>query len=100
MPLCPVYPELWFDPVAGKSPVPDFFLQLDQTKVQDKLDTEAYPKSGAPNPIVDLFIYDVDTKQSTKMDIRNGKAFENSVIGYYTYHIQWSPNGTELLAKR
>jgi len=99
---------MWWSPNSKKvayyrfdeSQVPDFYLQLEQTKVQDKLDTEAYPKSGAPNPIVDLFIYDVDTKQATKVDIRNGKPFENAVIGYYTYHIQWSPDGTELLANR
>jgi dipeptidyl-peptidase-4 len=39
--------------------VPDFYLQMNQTQVQDTLDVEAYPKPGQPNPIVDLFVYDV-----------------------------------------
>src|SRR3954451_17686654 len=39
--------------------VVDFYLQMNQTQVQDTLDVEAYPKSGKPNPIVDLFVYDV-----------------------------------------
>ena len=99
---------MWWAPNSKKvayyrfdeSPVPDFYLQEEQTKVQDKLDVEAYPKSGAPNPIVDLYIYDVDAKKATKLDIRNGKPFENQVIGYYTYHVEWSPDGKELLMNR
>ncbi len=57
---------MWWSPDSKKiafyrfdeSPVPDYFLQLDQTKLQSKMDIEAYPKAGAPNPIADLFIYD------------------------------------------
>ena len=33
-----------------ESGVPDYYLQLDQTKVQSSVDTEAYPKAGAPEP--------------------------------------------------
>ena len=36
----------------------------DQTKIQSEIDIEAYPKAGAPNPVVDLFVYDVATKKS------------------------------------
>ncbi len=58
---------MWWSPDGTKlayyrfdeSKVPDYFLQMDQTKIQDAVDTEAYPKAGAPNPIVDLFVYDV-----------------------------------------
>ena len=80
--------------------VPDYFLQIDQTKVQSKVDTEAYPKAGAPNPVVDLFVYDVATKKSTRIDVRGGKPFDDSVVGHYVYRIAWSPDGTELLFNR
>lgn len=99
---------MWWSPNGKKlafyrfdeSPVPDFYLQLDQTKLQSKMDIEAYPKAGVANPIADLLVYDLDTKQTVKFDVRDGKPFENSTIGHYVYNITWSPDGTELLANR
>ncbi len=99
---------MWWSPDSTKiayyrfdeMQVPDYHLQLDQTKVQSKDDVEAYPKAGAPNPVVDLFIYDVATKKSTKVDVREGKPFDNTVVGHYVYRIAWSPDGTELLYNR
>ncbi|MEP7341789.1 MAG: DPP IV N-terminal domain-containing protein, partial [Acidobacteriota bacterium] len=99
---------MWWSPSGKKvayyrfdeSPVPDYFLQLDQTKLQSKMDIEAYPKSGVANPIAELFVYDVETKKSVQLDVRDGKPFENATVGHYTYHVAWSPDGTELLANR
>jgi len=99
---------MWWSPNSKKiafyrfdeSPVPDYFLELDQTKLQSKMDIEAYPKAGVNNPIADLLIYDVDTKKTTKLDVRDGKPFDNSVVGHYAYNVQWSPDGTELLFNR
>jgi dipeptidyl-peptidase-4 len=99
---------MWWSPDSTKiayyrfdeMQVPDYHLQLDQTKVQSKNDVEAYPKAGAPNPVVDLFIYDVATKTSTKVDVRDGKPFDNTVVGHYVYRVAWSPDGTELLYNR
>jgi len=51
----------------------DFYLQMNQTQVQDTLDIEAYPKPGAPNPIADVFVYDTTAGQATRMDVRNGQ---------------------------
>jgi dipeptidyl-peptidase-4 len=34
------------------------------------------------------------------MDVRGGKAFDDSVVGHYVYRIQWSPDGRELLFNR
>src|SRR5712691_953706 len=59
--------------------VPDYYLTLNQTRLQSTLDVEAYPKSGAANPTVDLFIYDIATKQSIKVDARDGKPFDNAI---------------------
>ena len=99
---------MWWSPDSRKlafyrfdeSTVPDYYLQLDQTKLQSSVDTEAYPKAGAPNPIVDLMIYDVASKKTTKVDVRDGKPFTNDVVGHYAYHVNWSPDGRELLFNR
>ncbi|HTH03031.1 MAG TPA: DPP IV N-terminal domain-containing protein [Vicinamibacterales bacterium] len=99
---------MWWSPDSSKiayyrfdeSKVPDYFLQTDQTKIQSTVDTEAYPKAGAPNPVVDLFVYDLATKKTTRIDVRDGKPFDNSVVGHYVYHIAWSSDGTELLFNR
>jgi dipeptidyl-peptidase-4 len=80
--------------------VPDYYLQMNQTKLQSAVDTEAYPKAGAPNPVVDLFVYDVASKKTTRIDVRSGKPFDNAVIGHYVYHVAWSPDGSELLFNR
>jgi dipeptidyl-peptidase-4 len=83
-----------------ENPVPDFYLQMNQTQVQDTLDVEAYPKPGKPNPIVDLFVYDIASKTSRKIDVRDGKPFSNDVVGHYVYNVLWSPDGREILLTR
>jgi dipeptidyl-peptidase 4 len=99
---------MWWSPDSTKvayyrfdeSPVPDYHLQIDQTKLQSRDDVEAYPKAGAPNPVVDLFVYDVAAKKSVRIDVRDGKPFDNAVVGHYVYRVQWSPDGRELLFHR
>ncbi len=99
---------MWWSPDGTKlayyrfdeSKVPDYFLPLDQTKFQDRLDVEAYPKVGAPNPVADLFVYDLAAKKTIRIDVRDGRPFEDSVVGHYVYHVAWSADGTELLFNR
>ncbi len=99
---------MWWAPSGTKlayyrfdeSKVPDYYLQLGQTKLQSEMDVEAYPKAGVDNPIVELFVYDVATKKSTRVDVRGGKEFTNDVVGHYVYRVAWSPDGSELLFNR
>ncbi|HKS07441.1 MAG TPA: DPP IV N-terminal domain-containing protein [Gemmatimonadaceae bacterium] len=99
---------MWWSPDGTKlgyyrfdeSPVRDYYLQMNQTQVHDSLDVEAYPKAGAGNPIVEMYIYDLNTKTSTKLDIRDGKPFENSVVGYYAYDVSWTADSKEMLVHR
>jgi dipeptidyl-peptidase-4 len=99
---------MWWSPNNRKiafyrfdeSPVTDYYLQLDQTKLQSRMDIEAYPKAGTPNPIVELFVYDVEAKKIVQVDVRDGRPFDNAVVGHYVYHVSWSPDGSELLFNR
>ncbi len=99
---------MWWSPNGKKiafyrfdeSPVPDYFLQLDQTKLQSRAEIEAYPKAGVANPIADLLVYDLEAKKTVQVDVRDGKPFENSVVGHYVYRVSWSPDSTELLCNR
>jgi len=83
-----------------ESKVPDFYLQLQQTKIQSTADVEPYMKAGATNPTVDLFIYDVQTKKTLQVDVRSGQPFDDSAVGHYVYGISWSADGNELLFHR
>jgi dipeptidyl-peptidase-4 len=83
-----------------ESQVRDYFLQLQQTKVQDSLDVEAYPKVGAPNPAVEVFVYDVDTRSTTRLDVRDGQPFINDVVGHYVYGVSWTPDGKAVAIHR
>ncbi len=99
---------MWWSPDGTKlayyrfdeSKVPDYILQMDQTKQYSKADIEAYPKAGEPNPVADIYVYDVAAKKSTQLDVRDGKPFDNAVLGHYVYHVAWSPDGKEILFNR
>lgn len=99
---------MWWSPSGDKlafyrfdeSGIRDYYLQLDQTEIQSRMDIEAYPKAGTPNPVVDVFVYDVGTRKTVRLDVRDGKPFEDDVVGHYVYGIEWTPDGRELLIHR
>ena len=99
---------MWWSPSGTKiayyrfdeKHVLDYNLQLNQTQIQSTNDVEAYPKAGTSNPIVDLFVYDVASKKTTRVDVRDGKPFDNAVVGHYVYRVSWTADGRELLFSR
>jgi dipeptidyl-peptidase-4 len=99
---------MWWSPDGSRlayyrfdeGPVHDYYLQFKQTEIQDSLDVEAYPKAGAPNPVVDLFVYDLASGRSTRVDIRSGAPFSDAAVGHYVYDVGWSPDGSELTFNR
>jgi dipeptidyl-peptidase-4 len=99
---------MWWSPDSRKvayyrfdeRDVHDYYVALDQTRIQATLDTEAFPMAGAANPTVDLYVYDVASRQSVRVDVRNGNAFDNAAVGHYVYRVTWSADGRELLFLR
>lgn len=95
---------MWWSPDGSRlayyrfdeSPVPDYYLQLDQTRLQSTMDIEAYPKAGQPNPVVDLFVHDVASGATTRIDVRDGAPFSDEVVGHYVYGVDWTPDGSAL----
>jgi dipeptidyl-peptidase 4 len=99
---------MWWSPNSRKlafyrfdeSQVIDYYLTLGQTNIQSTLYVEPYNKAGATNPVVDVLIYDVDSRQTVRADVRSGKPCEDAVPGHYVYGVAWSPDGSELLFHR
>ncbi len=99
---------MWWSPDSKKlafyrfdyKNVKDYYLQYEQTEIYDSLNVEPYTKVGAVNPTVDLVIYDLESKETVVVDVRDGKPFTDEVVGHYIYGIDWSPDGTELLFHR
>jgi dipeptidyl-peptidase-4 len=99
---------MWWSPDSAKlafyrfdeSGVADFYLQLDQTKVQSVMDIEAYPKAGTPNPVAELHVLDLTSGAITKVDARGGAAFTDDVVGHYVYGVEWTKDSRELLFHR
>jgi dipeptidyl-peptidase-4 len=99
---------MWWSPDSRKlayyrfdeRDVRDYYLTLNQTQRQTTLDSEAFPTAGSPNPAVDLYVYDIATRQSVRIDVRGGKDFDNTVVGHYVYRVAWSADGSELLFLR
>jgi len=83
-----------------ESQVPDFHLQLGQTKILSTADVEPYVKAGGTNPVVDLLIYHLATKRTVRVDVRDGRPFNNAVVGHYVYGVSWTSDGKELLFHR
>lgn len=84
----------------NESQVPDFHLQLGQTKILSTAGVEPYVKAGGTNPVVDLLIYDLATKRTVRVDVRDGRPLDNAVVGHYVYGVSWTADSKELLFHR
>lgn len=82
------------------SKVKDYYLQDKQVEIYDSIDIEPYTKVGAINPVVELMVYDMKSKKTVQIDVRDGKPFNDEVVGHYIYGIEWSPDGSGLLFHR
>ncbi|MCU1385949.1 MAG: ptpA 7 [Acidobacteria bacterium] len=99
---------MWWSPDSRKiayyrfdeRDVRDYYVAINQTHIQVGLDTEAFPTAGTTNPTVDLYIYDIATKQAVRVDVRSGHPFDEAGVGHYVYRVQWSADGRELLFLR
>ncbi len=97
---------MWWSPDSTKlvfyrfdeSKVKDYYVTLDEGGIQNRLYTEAYPKAGANNPLVQLLVYDVATKKTTKIDTE----FKSSDpdIAQYIYNVCFSLDGKSILFHR
>jgi dipeptidyl-peptidase 4 len=99
---------MWWSPNGKKlayyrfdeAKVKDYYVLYRQREIQDSVEIEPYVKVGAENAVVDIFVYDFDTKKTTRIDVRDGKPFDNRVVGHYIYSISWTTDGKELIFHR
>lgn len=95
---------IWWAPDGRKvafyrfdeSRVKDYYLELDQTRLQSSVDVEAYPKAGSDNPIADVLVYDLDTRRTAALNVRDGHPFSDEVVGHYVYGIEWAADSRHL----
>jgi dipeptidyl-peptidase-4 len=95
---------MWWSPDGTKlaymrfdeDKVPDYPLQLEQTKQYSTTRTIAYPSPGSTNPVPDLFVYDLASGKTTRIDVRGGQPFSDEVVGHYIWKVAWSPDNAEV----
>lgn len=80
--------------------VPDYPLQLDQTKPYSTTRSIAYPSPGSSNPVPDLFVYEVATGRTTHVEARDGLPFSDEVMGHYLWQVSWAPDSSEIRLER
>jgi dipeptidyl-peptidase-4 len=89
---------IWWTPDSRKvlyykfddSNVEKFYLLRGWSEINTELYPEYYAKAGARNPVAELFIYDLETKKSTRVDV-GGSGDE------YIYGIRVSPLGDVMM---
>ena len=94
---------MWWSPDSTKvayyrfdeSQVPDYYLQMDQTQVQSAHRRRGVPEGRrAESDRRRVRLRRRRRRRRTKIDVRDGKPFDNDVVGHYVYDVRWSPDGT------
>ena len=93
---------MWWSPDGNKlvfyevdeSHMRDYHLTVKNTSLYTKLKTVRYPKAGDANPKVGLWVYDMDSGESKRIEIP-GEDPEQ-----YVYNIRFVPDGSALLFNR
>jgi len=101
-------PSVWWSPDGSRlaflrfdeTRTPDYSITLDLTKAQSRLHTVAYPHPGEPNPVPDLVVYDLASRTLKTMDVRDGRPFDDEVVGHYVWNVDWTADGAEVLTRR
>ncbi|MDX9929908.1 MAG: DPP IV N-terminal domain-containing protein [Bacteroidales bacterium] len=99
---------MWWSPDGRKlsfyrfdeTGIEDYYVINNHLSIQNGVDIEPYVKAGAKNPLVDVYVYDIEKKTTVKVDVRSGEPFSNNVMGHYVYAISWTDDGRELLLHR
>ena len=89
---------MWWTPDSKKliyyrfddTGVQKFYLLRGWSRINTQLYPEYYPKAGATNPKSELYIYDLESGKSTKVDA-GGSGEE------YIYNIRFSPKGDVMM---
>ena len=89
---------MWWTPDSKKilyykfddTNVEQFYLIRGWSKINTKLYPEYYAKAGADNPIAELFVYDLESKTSTRINV-GGTGDE------YIYGIRVSPDNSTMM---
>ncbi len=79
------------------------YLKIDESQVKDfvvidhipntlKVETTNYPKVGDPNPVADLGVFDLMTKETVWMDLSKFEGTEPLIV-----YVGWTPSGDKLI---
>ena len=71
----------------------DYYLTTNNTGVYTQLQTVRYPKPGEANPYAGLLIYDLETHETTRVEVGGDRR-------QYVFNIRFTPDGSELLFNR
>jgi dipeptidyl-peptidase-4 len=71
----------------------DYYLTLNNTSAYTKIQDVRYPKAGDDNPKVALLVFDLESRQTKRLEIE-GEPMQ------YLFNIRFTPAGDELLVSR
>ena len=75
-----------------ESQVPEFSMSIFSKDLYPKIETFKYPKAGEKNSLVSLYLYNVDSKTTKKVDL-------STYSDFYIPRIEWTNDANVLSAK-